>query len=236
MQRLKYLLCRRAGPETSTGIRPLLLDIRGIPRDEDSLVSSNNEPVTSSKSDNDNTPPSLDPGSMRRLQKLVKNLQLLGTLMKTRNAFHSTDKRSDIDFPANLIKGCCEDLDTELLICQVQDYFTLVNQQTRLVKEHDLEESLEASIRQAEMELSIAAASDQSLEMVRQRLEFLATDRQKRFDVLKQMVEEVCLREMNLFVDLQAPEKCRTLLLQPTSALGLFGTALLKAGEPLPIG
>ena len=235
LQRLKYLLCRRAGPETSTGIRPLLLDIRGVPRDEDWLVASMNDPITS-KTDSDNTPPSLDPRSMRRLQKLVKHLQMLGTLMNTKSAFHCTDRRSDIDFPANLIKGCCEDLDTDLVMCQVQDYFALVNQQTRLVKEHDLEESLEASIRQAEMELSIAAASDQSLGMVRQRLELLATDREKRSEVLKQMVEEVCLREMNLFVELQAPEKCRTLLLQPTSALGLFGKALVKAGEPLPIG
>jgi hypothetical protein len=92
-------------------------------------------------------------------------------------------------------------------------------------------------IRLAEMEMSIAVASDQQLGMVRKRLEIIATDRQKRFDILKEMVEEVCLREMNLHVCLQAPDPQRTMVLADTSsAKGFLGMPLQMAGEPLPVG
>ena len=126
-----------------------------------------------------------------------------------------------------------EEFDGELFHCRVQDFFTLVHRQRELVSGVDI---LESKIRKAEMEMSLAVASNQSLEMVRQRLELLATDRQKRFEVLKQMVEEVCLREMNLHVRLEAPGQEKTLLLQNTGALGVFGRELQRAGEPLPIG
>ena len=87
-------MCRRAGPETSTGIRPILLDIRGMPRDEDSLTTASTIPISKD----------LDAVSLRRLDTLVENLNLLGTLIKNKNAFH-TDKRSDVDFPASVFKG-----------------------------------------------------------------------------------------------------------------------------------
>ena len=215
------MLCRRAGPETSSGIRPLLLDLRGMPRDETSSITSPS-PV----------PTEMDTLSLQRLDTLVHNLQLLGSLIKNRNAFH-TDKRGDVDFPNSVAKGCTEEFDAELFHCRVQDFFTLVKHQRKLV---DTIEKLEGKIRSAEMEMSLAVASNQSLEMVRQRLELLATDRQKRFEVLKQMVEEVCLREMNLQVRLEAPVREKTLLLKKSPALGLFGYELQQAGEPLPLG
>lgn len=201
-----------------------MLDLRGMPRDENSLIAPQN-PV----------PTDMDAVSTLRLDALVANLRLLGKLIKTRNAFH-TDKRGDIDFPASVTKGCTEEFDGELLHCRVQDFFTLVKHQRELVGRQDVVENMEGKIRSAEMEMSLAVASNQSLEMVRQRLELLATDRQKRFEVLKQMVEEVCLREMNLHVQLEAPGQEKTLLLHESSALGLFGYELQKAGEPLPLG
>lgn len=199
-----------------------------MPRDEDPLMSAS---PPSSKNMTE-----LDRRSLRRLHGLVEDLQTLGSLLllKTKNAFQ-TERRGEVDFPAAILQGCTDDFDGELFEGQVQDFFALAKRQVALVKASDLE-ALEASIRNAEMEMSIAAASDESLGMVRQRLELIATDRQKRFDVLKQIVEEVCLREMNLYVDLKEPDKGQTLLLQPTSALGLFGLALKKAGESLPIG
>lgn len=224
LRRLKHLLCRRAGPETSTGIRPLLLDIRGMPRDEDPLVTASKIVSTD-----------MDKASLGRLDALLNNLQLLGSLIKHKNAFR-TEKRSDVDFPNSVIKGCREEFDSELFRCQVRDFFAIVKRQRDIVEKHDIIEEMEAKIRGAEMETSLAVASNQSLEMVRQRLELIATDRQKRFEVLKQMAEEVCLREMNLHVRLDVPSEDKTLLLQKTSALGLFGFALQQAGEPLPIG
>ena len=202
-----------------------------MPRDEDSLTTASTIPISKD----------LDAVSLRRLDTLVENLNLLGTLIKNKNAFH-TDKRSDVDFPASVFKGCSEDFDGELFRCQVQDFFAIVQRQRAIVEDRQqstgfsVVEALESKIRNAEMEMSLAVASNQSLEMVRQRLGLIATDRQKRFEVLKQMVEEVCLREMNLHVCLEAPPKEKTLLLQQTSAFGLFGFVLQQAGEPLPIG
>ena len=182
----------------------------------------------------------MDDASLKRLDRLIENLQLLGSLIKNnKNAFR-TDKqqRHDVDFPASVVRGCQDDFDAELFKCQVLDFFTLVKRQREIVeKQHqNIMEEMEAKIRSAEMETSLAGASNQSLDMVRQRLERIATDRQKRFEVLKQMVEEVCLREMNLHVELEEPSKDRILLLKNTSALGIFGYTLQQAGEPLPIG
>ena len=95
---------------------------------------------------------------------------------------------------------------------------------------------LAEDIRKAEMEMSLAGTTEQQLRVVQQRLEMIATDRQKRFDILKDMVEEVCLREMNLHVQVQAPDQQRTLILPQTSAVGLFGIPLQMVGEPLPVG
>ena len=246
-QRLRYLLCRRAGPETSTGIRPLLLDIRGMPRDDDPYPS-----IHTTTSSSNSLPKDMDPDSLRRLDTLVDNLKLLGTLIKTKNAFH-TDKRSDVDFPLSVSKGCSEDFDSELFHCQVQDFFAIVRRQRTIVEDRkpyskplhprshipppfSTVEALESKIRSAEMEMSLAVASNQSLQMVRQRLEVIVKDRHKKFDVLKQMVEEVCLREMNLHVRLDPPHKDRALVLTSTSALGVFGDSLRAANEPLPLG
>ncbi|CAB9530123.1 expressed unknown protein [Seminavis robusta] len=236
LRRLKVLLCRRSGQETSTGIRPLLLDIRGMPRDEDVYHISASTSTSSLTSVSNNKTTDMDVDSLHRLDQLVDNLRLLGSLMKNhKNAFPTDSKRSDVDFPASILKGCTEEFDGELFHCQVHDFFTIVKEQRHAMESGDVER-LEAEIRKAEMEASLAVASNQNLEMVRQRLELLGSDGQKRFDVLKQMVEEVCLREMNLHVSLTAPDPCKTLLLKPTSALGLFGYHLQRNGEPLPIG
>jgi hypothetical protein len=134
----------------------------------------------------------------------------------------------------SVVKGCSE-ADFELFRCQFLDWYDMVVRQNELSKEYSFDD-LADDIRLAEMENSVAAASSQSLDVVRQRLELIVADREKRFEVLKETVEEICLREMNLFVELKAPEKMLTLELPGTSARGLLGVALHLAGEPLPIG
>lgn len=225
------MLCRKVGPETSTGIRPLILDLHGMLRDDEipnegGIVEwfsklgfrRNDEFVVVS----------------RRLDSFVQTLEILGKLCTIKNAFYSEKRSDNIDLPVAIVKGCSE-FDVELFRCRFLDYHDLVMQQKKLVQSSSFE-ALGEEIRLAEMEMSIAAASSQSLQVIRQRLEVIDTDRTKRFEVLKQMVEDVCFREMNLFVVLQAPEKTRTLVLQETSAIGLFGIPLQMAGETLPIG
>jgi hypothetical protein len=92
-------------------------------------------------------------------------------------------------------------------------------------------EKLVERIRRAETQTSLAAATNQTLEVVSKRLEVVASDREKRFRVMSEMIEEICLREMILRLKLLEPEKNKALELQPTTSLGIFGLALQMAGH-----
>jgi hypothetical protein len=216
-QRLKFMLCRKAGPETSSGIRPLLLDLQGVPRDE-SLPQAHEAPTGKE-------------AMQTRLNTLIDLLTLLGTLCETRSAFVG-DKKGDIDVPSAIAKGCSS-FDAELFAAECEDWFDIVQHQQELVANFD---DLSERIRRAEMEKGISVASEASLGVVRQRLEHIEADRQKRFEVLKEIVEEVCRREMNWHVKLTAPDKDLILALPSTSVVGVFGPSLQMAGEILPIG
>jgi hypothetical protein len=72
---------------------------------------------------------------------------------------------------------------------------------------------------------------------VKQRLENLIADRGIRLQVLQGMLEEVCLREMNIYVSVSAaPDDQAPLCLPTTSEVGVFGKALQLDGYPLPVG
>lgn len=221
LRRLKGLLCRKTSNDMSSGIRPLLLDLQGVPRDEE----QSRYPSAAIGKD----------GSVieKELDRFVDQLQLLATLCETRGAFR-LEKRTELDLPSSSVQGCT-DLDDELFRCQMQDWCAMAQRQKELTLIMDFEELAE-NIRRAEMEISFAVASEQSLEKVRQRLELITTDREKRLQVLQEMVQEVCLREMNLHVQVIAPDRLKLLVLQPTSASGIFGLPLTIAGEALPIG
>ena len=96
-------------------------------------------------------------------------------------------------------------------------------------------DELSEQMRHAEIEVSIAMASSQALSLVRQRIEMLENDRQKKFEILQEMVMEICLREMDFSINLLLPEKDAVLVLPDIkSALGLFEPALDLAGESNP--
>lgn len=216
-QRLKCLLCRKAGPETSSGIRPLLLDLQGVPRDE-SLVRS--EEIQADKV-----------AMLVRLNTLVNQLKLLGTLCKTRRAF-VTEKRGEIDVPSTIGKSCNQ-FDSELFEAQCEDWYDMVQEQHALVANF---EDLSEQIRRAEIEKGISQANETNLGALRQRLELIASDRRKRYEVLRETVEEVCRREMNWHVKLLPLDKECVLSLPDSSVLGVYGPSLQMAGERLPIG
>mmetsp|Transcript_47930 Transcript_47930/g.72496 ORF Transcript_47930/g.72496 Transcript_47930/m.72496 type:complete len:123 (+) Transcript_47930:416-784(+) len=118
---------------------------------------------------------------------------------------------------------------------QYLDWYYMVKRQREIVSGPEFQ-TLSETMRRAEIEVGIAVASRSGLEVARQRLDLWEKDRTKRFDVLKEMVQEVCLREMNLQMELSPPDKDVVLELPYTSALGLFGLQLQMAGELLPIG
>ncbi|KAG7339245.1 hypothetical protein IV203_002127 [Nitzschia inconspicua] len=225
VRRLKYILCRKAGSsETSTGIRPLLLDLRLVPRDDD--IDETSSCVLFSN------PSSLED----RIDELIDYLLTLSNLIKVKNAFATTKSPSGVDtieFSVSVEQGCTEDFDPELLKCQLLDWFAMVDRQHELQDSH---KDLPEEIRRAEMKMSIAGASAQSLKLVKERLATLQSDRQQRFEILQEMVEEVCLREMNLFVRLTQPAPQESLELKEVSTPGFLGIPLALAGETLPLG
>jgi hypothetical protein len=223
LRRLKGLLCRKAGPDSSTGIRPILLDLQGVLRDEERYDSEEQTCFATISND------------AERLHVFVQQLSKLQVLTQSRLSFFRADKRAaELDIPSSIVRGC-EEFDPALFRCYYQDWITMVKRQHELADEHDLD-LLSEHIRRAEMQLSLISATNQSLDVVRSRLEAVASDCQKRFQVLQEILSEVCLREMNVTVSLHAPDIEKTLRLQPTNCLGIFGLALQMAGETLPLG
>ena len=217
--------------ELSKGIRPLLLDLQGIPR----LVEID----------------SIDPGSVghkegldeRRLDKLIHHLEILGVFSQTRTAFRVERKNANApdtvdNIPIAIVRGCAEEFDSELFRCYIRDWFALVERQREIITRNANPslDTIAELIRRAEINVSLASANVQSLETVLNRVRQVSIDREKRFEVLKDIVEDVCLREMNLHVRLSPPEPTKVLELKPTSAVGFFGIPLQLAGEKLPIG
>lgn len=222
-QRLKTCLCKKGGTGTSTGIRPILLDIQGLPRDDQPLHQRQRRD---------------------RLDDFLWYLECVSALVKRKNAFvvyKPNPKNSNnasplqdlhVDFNTTIVKGCTEDLDVELLKCQLLDWFSMVDRQHELMRGNA---SLPDQIRNAEMGVSLAGAPEASLNRVKEKLQGMQSDCTLRLEVLKELLEDVCLREMNLYVSVSGPPR-QSLVLPPTDALGFLGIPLFKAGEPLPVG
>ena len=157
VRRLRGCNCRKSGPELSSGIRPLLLDLQGVRRDEDRVkdTRSNSE----------------------RIQAFLAQLNTLNQLCQTRNAF-SLEKRGDLELPSSIIKECTT-FDPELWEAYCDDWFELVTRQHELAKDFS---NLQDLIREAEMAISIKAASKQALEVVKQRLEMISDRKSTRLN------------------------------------------------------
>uniref|UniRef100_A0A7S4J1B4 Uncharacterized protein n=1 Tax=Odontella aurita TaxID=265563 RepID=A0A7S4J1B4_9STRA len=230
LRRLRSILCRKAGYETSTGIRPLLLDIQGVARD-DTLSLSQEEPFGTCTSGTEYD------ATLQRLKLMLLLLQCLNSLCKTKGGFQTETGKKELDVPPAVLKACCL-LDVEMFEAQFKDWHAMVQRQRdlSLSKDGPLFAELSEEIRIAEIEVSIAIAAQPALEMVRQRLDMLEKDRMKRFEVLKDIAGEVCIREMYMNLVLSPPEKDAVLELPEISTLGVFGLQLEIAGEPLSLG
>lgn len=218
LRRLKGILCRKQAPDSSTSIRPILLDLQGVPRQEQGM---NLFQHATDRLDE----------FMEQLKCLVENVQLSKNKKKS---LFKAETLSEIDLPSSIIRGC-SDFDAELFRCQFDDWMTMVNREHVLINEFDFD-ALERRIRRGEMRVTLAQAANQSLSMVLKRLEAFNSDREKRWLLLKDIVEDLCLRELNLQAVLYCPPKTEELKLNPISSLGIFGQALKNAGEPIPIG
>ena len=226
LRRLRPLLCRKAGSKLRTGIRPLLLDLQGVSRDT-GLSSSDTFPFGTYRFK------SRTEATRLRLKSLLSQLQTLVDLCSAKGGMVID---SGTDVPQSIIRGVAI-IDSELFTAQHGDWMEMVLEQRRL--EASSEPSfaeLSETIQRAEIDAGVTAAPRKQLQMLRERLDFLEKDRVKRFEVLQEMVGEVCSRELNMDIELTAPNQDVIMELPPMSPLGVFGLQLQVAQEPLLLG
>jgi polyhydroxyalkanoate synthesis regulator phasin len=218
---LSLLLCKKSGNGNSTGIRPLLLDLQGFYR-KDSLASSAAiYPIWKTNSSRSPT------------EQLV---DLLDSLVERGKSQAFGRRKKDDDVIANLIDSC-EDWDKKGFLIAMDAWAQSCYDQQELSckmneKNQVLEELIE-ELRLTEIHASIANSSQSALSLAQKKISQIEVDRMKRFDVLKDMVEECCIREMNLKIEIDAPKKDLILQLPRNdgSVIGLFDVALDSAGE-----
>ena len=128
--------------------------------------------------------------------------------------------------------------DSDLFRAQYQDWFDMVIRQRELNAATDGSSlsQISETIRRAEIELSIAMASASQLELVRQRLEALTADKNARYLVLAQIVNDVALRELDENIVVLPTTDDMSSDFPKLSNPGLFGKQLSMSAETLPIG
>lgn len=227
LRRLKSLQIRKSSNEAST-IRPLLLDIQGVSR-EDSPEAVDIFPFGRF--------PGLpsEKAIKKRIDRLMLLLNRLYDVCTSKRGGLVMDGKKDFDPPPALMSDCLA-LDPELFHAQYDDWYTGAKRQSEMV-DSGYFDIFPESIRRAEVNLGVLKASLKALEGLQERLQSLVKDRTKRFDALKEMVEEVCERELDLRVILVSPPVDAIMRLPETkSQTGVFGAHLEFQNEILPIG
>jgi hypothetical protein len=179
---------------------------------------------------------------VRDVQVLQKVLNIPGmpVLAEEKLSGSKSDKATMLE----LVKKFNEVWDEEMFLAQYKDWYDLVKRQQELnngtvsedgEQQPSLSELAEA-IRETEIELSIAMASKDQLDMVRKRLEDLRSSKAKRHAVMASIVQDVGLRELDEIIVVSPPEDDATAVFPELSELGLFGDQLIMSGEVLPLG
>ncbi len=258
LKRMRYILCRKTsisastssthpGTLSSTGIRPLLLDLQGMRCDPATAIRAL-DPLALKKHEHRRLHSGKDLVDLR-LPKFCKQLQCIYDLGKSNRL--GVEKK-EVDGLSSAIRSCAG-FDGERFSTLYKEWYDLSHKQQQLSmgrlcpdgtsstssstksttkpKPTSLED-LSEEIRKAEIEVSIAMASSQALTVVQQRIEQIEKDRLKRFEILQEMVEECCLREMDLNIQLVAPDQdCVLELPQLRSVQGIFDPALQIASD-----
>jgi len=231
LRRLKRILCKRSERISSSGIRPLLLDLQGIPRDLSSSIADTNDPFSGAC---EVVPEALMPlindrygvstndqevAMISSVQALCFQLQVIYEIGKA-NKF-SVEKKEIESLPAAI--RACAGFDCVAFTQAYFDWHDFSKQQSRCSPSL---EALSEKMRMAEIEVSIAMAPRNALSPYRKSIELLENDRQKKFDILQEMVMEICLREMDLVINLLLPAKDAILVLPDIKSVsGLFEPA-----------
>lgn len=268
LRRLKLILTRKVGQETSTGIRPILLDLQGSSRDYSPLSIS---PFTNNMSTK-NTATSLSSLFLlspknknydnqlmnQRLQSFTNQLDIVTQAIKQQqnnkkdnnsNSGNSlfiistnNNEQLELEIPSNIIRDCMTNLDSEMFIALYNDWYTMIQQQHKLVFNNNNDNKnnindISEELRKAEIEVSIAkTTSITSLMNVKSRIEACEKDRTYKYTICQHLLKDICKREMNLDLDLMLPDKDYCLELPDVMDLnlnysGIFGSILLAHGD-----
>jgi len=278
LRRLKSILRRKPDLDESTGIRPLLLDLQGIPRrKQDPTDSSIEMPfypprskpslferfTTSEKPAGEKLFASPDNDQWFHLEQFLSEVSKLLELLTLPNIpflveERMTGSKGDKNTLLGIIEQCEEVWDEEMFRAQYKDWFDMVKRQQELNagggagtsgtdnSNNMPQESpptsslseLSETIREAEIELSIAMASKDQLERVHKRLEALRADKVARYKVLAHIVFDVGYRELNDGIVVEPPSEDDATVEFPrlSSVPGVFGDQLTMSGEELPVG
>ncbi|KAL7531082.1 hypothetical protein ACHAXR_006037, partial [Thalassiosira sp. AJA248-18] len=266
LRRLKSILRRKPDIGESTGIRPLLLDLQGVPRHKQDAIDSSIEmpfypvenktslfewPASKTREEKEVMSPDHEWFHLEQfllgVHKLLKLLTIpnLPFLVEERMAGSKGDKNTMLD----LIEQCKEEWDEDMFRAQYKDWFDMVKRQQELnaggsdprMAVNSTEDpptslsELSETIREAEIELSIAMASKDQLERVHKRLGALRADKSARYKVLRHIVFDIGFRELNDGILVEPPADDATVEFPKLSEPGVFGDQLTLSGEVLPV-
>ena len=247
--------------DESTGIRPLLLDLQDIPRHNQGPIDSSLEipfypkpNIIGDKSffgemtDEEFAEHEPEFSNLEHflfeVRKLLEQLRIpnMPFLVEERGSKGSKNTL------LALLEQVEEVWDEDMFRAQFKDWFDMVRRQQKLnagrvdATTDDQADTattlseLSKTIREAEIELSIAMASKDQLERVHKRLEALRADLNARYKVLAQIVFDIGYRELNEGIIVAKPNKHCLEFPKLSGLPGVFGHQLIESGENLPIG
>merc|ERR1711957_912270 len=190
-------------------------------------------------------------GFLREIRKLLALITLpnIPFLVEEQTAGSKGDKNALLD----IIEQCREVWDEDMFRAQYKDWFDMVKRQqeinaggqadatgadnNNITQQESSPTSslseLSETIREAEIELSVAMASKDQLERVHKRLEALHADKIARYKVLAHIVFDVGYRELNDGIVVEPPAEDDMTVEFPrlSSVPGVFGDQLTMSGE-----
>lgn len=205
---------------TVAEIQPLLVDLQ--------------ETLKNTKHGGEKNPESIDDADSTKLDHFLRRVNYLLDLTKVKGGFQLPDKNNS-EVLTSLLRTCTCTWDPEIFKAQFQDWCDYVNVQHEIVQNDEFEEFSE-NMQQTEMELGLALSSKSSLEMLKMRLGIMERDRQSRFELLQEVVQDVSLRELGCKITLTPLRPESILELPYSSVLGVFGQKLVTEGLSMPIG
>ena len=159
---------KKVGPETSTGIRLLPLDLQGLSRDKEGCTPEAYARTCTNEQ------------LVERIQVLMGQLQTLCNLCQTKNRIRGGDEfqqhphhrntsssissKAELEVPSSMIRECASKLDTDMWQAQCEDWLLSTQEQSRLAAPLAVL-SEQIQIRPAELEMEMESLGTSSFRL-----------------------------------------------------------------------